>query len=360
MFLFTTPAARDPVPAGGAQGAATPVQQAIRRGAERTGVNFDYLLKTAQRESALDPEAKAATSSATGLFQFIDQTWLSMMRAEGPNHGLADAARAIGQSADGRLTVADPAMREQIMALRRDPQVASVMAGAFTQRNRETLSGALGREPDGGELYTAHVLGARGATELINAAATSPGRPAMQLFPDAAGANRSIFFDRAGRARSAAEVLDVLTAQHRAIAQVRVASGQGGSDQPDASGPPGGRKGLMGLFSTEGSRAPVSDAVARVWSGQRARGVQLASLEPAQRFFPTSGSVAAAPTQAAGPANELAAVTTGAGAGRLADAPKPPSRPSDLAAEAGASPRAKQSRQRPLNLNAFIRPGGAT
>ncbi len=346
MFLFTTPQTREAAPA-------TPVQQAIRQGADRTGVNFDYLLKTAQRESALDPEARARTSSATGLFQFIDQTWLAMVRSEGANHGLGDAARAIGQGADGRLSVADPAMREQIMALRRDPQVSSVMAGAFTQRNREFLSGVLGREPNGGELYTAHVLGARGGAELITAARNSPDRPAMQLFPEAAAANRGLFYDRAGKARSASELLGVLSAQHRDIAQV-----QGAQSGPSAEGPPGGRRGLMGLFSTEGSRAPVSDAVARVWSGRRAQGLQVASADQTQRFFPT-GEVRLA---SAPPPNELPALS-GSGsavpvAARLVDAPLPPSRPAELVAEPRRVRAGKANK--PLNLNAFIRPGGAT
>jgi hypothetical protein len=346
MFLFTTPATRETAPV-------SPVQQAIRQGADRTGVNFDYLLKTAQRESALDPDARARTSSATGLFQFIDQTWLAMVRAEGANHGLGDAARAIQQGADGRLSIADPKLRDQVMALRRDPEVASVMAGAFTQRNRESLTAALGRAPNGGELYTAHVLGARGAAELIGAARNSPDRPAMQMFPDAAGANRNIFFDRAGRARSAAEVLEVLGAQHRDIAQVQAAQSQ-------QQGQPAARKGLMGLFSTEGSRAPVSEAVAKLWSGRRAQGVQVASLDPAQRFFPTGGARQLA--DAAAPAGELAAVTQAPPAGKTVDAPQPPSRPADLRAEQRANvaePRERTKRGlKPLNLNAFIRPGG--
>jgi hypothetical protein len=241
-----------------------------------------------------------------------------------------------------------------VMALRRDPEMASVMAGAFTQRNRESLSGVLGREPTGSELYTAHVLGARGATDLIAAARTSPDRPAMQMFPDAAGANRNIFFDRAGRARSAAEVLDVLGAQHRDIQQVRAAQAQAGGAQ---QGLPGGRKGLMGLFSTEGSRAPVSEAVARVWSGRRDTGVQVASLDPAQRFFPTTGQPAASTPASAG--NELPAIAGPAPSGRLVDAPLPPARPASLAADAAQPQPARAKRGlKPLNLNAFIKPGG--
>ncbi|HLV85239.1 MAG TPA: transglycosylase SLT domain-containing protein [Devosia sp.] len=43
---------------------------------DRNGVDFDYLLQTAMRESSLNPQAKAQTSSAVGLFQFLESTWL--------------------------------------------------------------------------------------------------------------------------------------------------------------------------------------------------------------------------------------------------------------------------------------------
>src|SRR6476646_11882530 len=55
---------------------ATRVTGAIRDAARVTGAGFEYLLNTALRESNLNPSAKAKSSSATGLFQFIDQTWL--------------------------------------------------------------------------------------------------------------------------------------------------------------------------------------------------------------------------------------------------------------------------------------------
>ena len=44
------------------------VAGAIRRAAQATGASFDYLLATARVESNLNPNAKAASSSATGLF----------------------------------------------------------------------------------------------------------------------------------------------------------------------------------------------------------------------------------------------------------------------------------------------------
>ena len=165
MFLFTTPNTAQPSassPTGSAASVpATPVTDAIRKGASATGTDFDYLLRTAKRESALDPAAKAPTSSATGLFQFIEQTWLGVVKNDGPALGLSNAASAIVARGDGTYTVPDAAARQAILKLREEPETASAMAGALTRRNREALTAATGRAPSNGELYLAHVLGAR-------------------------------------------------------------------------------------------------------------------------------------------------------------------------------------------------------
>ncbi len=185
--------------------------QAFRAASTASGTPFDYLLGTAMRESALDPGARAATSSATGLFQFIESTWLQLIKEEGPRHGLGNAAAAIERTPRGGYRVADPEARRAILALRGDPEVSALMAGEFTRRNSDTLSARLGREPSSGELYAAHFLGAGGAAALITATAVTPQRAAVELFPEQAAANRPIFFRRDGVPRSVAEVYTNLT-----------------------------------------------------------------------------------------------------------------------------------------------------
>ena len=353
MFLFTTPQSREAQPAN-------PVVSAIRQGAERTGAGFDYLLKTAQRESALEPDAKARTSSATGLFQFIEQTWLAMVKQEGPKQGLSQYADAISESG-GRLSVSDPAAREKILQLRNDPQVAAVMAGALTQKNRDQLAGALGRQPQAGELYMAHVLGARGASDLIRAVASDPSRVAARDFPEAAAANRSIFYDKAGRARSAQEVYGVLAASHAGtqVAAGTAQAGQAGQGEiPEAEIAaalrPGRAKGLVGLFSTTGSRDPVSRAVADLWTTPSRGGTRVASLDSAERYFPRRNQGGATEAAASG-------VAPAAGAGKPVNAPLPPARPDDLSRPtAAAAQTAGRARPGPLDLSAFmVRRGGA-
>jgi hypothetical protein len=196
----------------GTQGAA--VIGAIRNAARATGADFQYLLATAQVESGLNPTASVSSSSAKGLFQFIDQTWLTTLKESGPALGYGRYADAIAQTPSGHYAVPDPAMRQQIMALRDDPAANAAMAGAFTQQNAAALRQRIGRDPSEGDLYVAHFLGAGGASQLINLANQSPGSTAASAFPNAAKANPSIFYDRQGRARSASEVYHVLVARY--------------------------------------------------------------------------------------------------------------------------------------------------
>ena len=196
---------------------ATRVTGAIRDAARATGAGFEYLLNTAIRESNLNPNAKAKTSSATGLFQFIDQTWLGTMKQSGAAHGYGKFADAITRTPSGRYTVADPAMREKVFALRKDPAANAVMAGEFANANAKVLNDRLGRKPTDGELYMAHFLGASGAARFIRAAEANPNGKAAALFPRAAHANNSIFYDKSGSARSLKQVYAGLVTRHDVI-----------------------------------------------------------------------------------------------------------------------------------------------
>lgn len=195
-------------------GAASPIAGAIRDAARTTGTSFEYLLTTAQIESNLNPSAQAATSSAKGLYQFIDQTWLATMKQAGPALGLGTYAAAIGQTADGQYVVPDPAARAAIMRLRSDPAVSAAMAGVYTRSNEARLTAAIGRAPSEGELYIAHFLGPDGAAKLIATAASQPQANAVAMFPGAAAANRPIFYDRFGHALGVGDVYRKLTGRY--------------------------------------------------------------------------------------------------------------------------------------------------
>ncbi len=187
------------------------VTGAIRSAAQATGTSFNYLLATAKIESDLDPNLTMKSSSASGLFQFIDQTWLGTLKQAGPAFGYGAYADAITRNpSTGRYTVDDPQMRREIMNLRSDPTANAVMAGVLTQKNAAALSRRIGRSPTEGELYMAHFLGAGGAAKLIDMTARDPQASAAAAFPAAAGANRPIFYDRSGNARSVSGVYSEL------------------------------------------------------------------------------------------------------------------------------------------------------
>lgn len=190
------------------QAVGTPdVRLSIARAAQATGVDFDYLLAQAKLESRLNPQARAGTSSAAGLYQFIGSTWLETLDRHGANHGLGWADAAIRESSGGSKIV-DPAMRAQIMALRYDPDAASLMAAELANDNKAALRETLGRDPDFAELYMAHFLGSDGAARFLTQMQQSPDATAAALFPKQAAANRPVFYDASGAPRSLSQVMD--------------------------------------------------------------------------------------------------------------------------------------------------------
>lgn len=270
------------------------VNDAIRTASRATGTRFEYLLATAKVESDLNPKASSSTSSARGLFQFIDQTWLAMMKGAGSRLGLSRYADAITQTGSGRYEVSDPAMRGTIMAMRDDPKTNALMAGVFTQSNATKLAGRLGRPPSDGELYIAHFLGSGGAAKLITLAANSPGAVAADAFPNAARANRSIFYDGQGHARTAAQVYGTLvgrydTARVRTSGAETLAANTAAQAKPDDPGRidpalfspqtytapqqasavsaanAGSAPLFQGLFRSDPDRPPVSRFIQDLW-----------------------------------------------------------------------------------------------
>lgn len=179
------------------------VYNAIRNAAAKTGVNFTYLMEKAAAESSFDANAKAKTSSATGLFQFIESTWLKMVKNHGEKYGLSAYADKIND--DGK--VSDSKTRKEILNLRKDPEIASYMAAEFASDNYDYLKAHVGGQIDSTELYLAHFLGAGGAAGFLNAMKKSPNMTAADLFPKEARSNRNVFYDaKSGAPRSLREI----------------------------------------------------------------------------------------------------------------------------------------------------------
>ncbi|MCA8907099.1 MAG: transglycosylase SLT domain-containing protein [Rhodospirillaceae bacterium] len=184
------------------------VLSAVRDASARTGVDFRYMMAKAATESAFNPHARAATSNATGLYQFINSTWIAMVHNHGDAYGLGAYAAQIVERPDGTLDVPDPAMRQQILGLRDDPALSAYMAAEYALENRTYLEQTVGGTIGATELYLGHFLGAHGAARFLSAVRSDPQTIGAHLFPAAAAANGPAFY-RDGRALTVREIYDL-------------------------------------------------------------------------------------------------------------------------------------------------------
>ena len=207
------------------------VRAAIRSASAETGVDFSYLMAKAAVESSFRPDAKAPTSSATGLYQFIESTWLNMVERHGAEHGLEAEAAALGSGS------VDGAMRRQILDLRNDPKLASAMAAVYTRENVEHLRRTVGGRIGTTEQYLAHFLGAGGAEQFLKAMREDAAQSAADIMPSAARSNRTIFYQD-GSPRSLAEVYDHFAAKFDGTAGTAVAETDARGSATEAAPPP--------------------------------------------------------------------------------------------------------------------------
>ncbi len=192
---------------------ATPgVVHAIQKASASTGVDFAYLMEKAAAESSFRTDIKAKTSSATGLFQFIEKTWIAMVRDHGHDHGLKKYADKI--SADGKVT--DARTRREILELRKDPETAAAMAAEYAADNKAYLESRVKGDIGPVELYLAHFMGPGGAAGFLSAMKKNPLDTAADIFPTAARANRGVFYDsKTGQPRTLAGVYDFFAQKFR-------------------------------------------------------------------------------------------------------------------------------------------------
>lgn len=176
-----------------------PVGEIIVGKANQYGVPPAIALGIAQIESGLNPNAKAGTSSAGGLFQFIDGT--------AAQYGLSNKFDAS----------------------------ANADAGArFTRDNMNRLRKTLGREPTPGEVYLAHFSGVGAAEDLGQAHANTP---TTEIFSAAAiNANRSILEGKtAGQVRAWADRKMAAAMQKAGGGTYQVANGDQQAAAPEWS-----------------------------------------------------------------------------------------------------------------------------
>jgi hypothetical protein len=250
------------------------ISTALRKASLESGSPFELLMASAEMESGLRADAKASASSATGLFQFTEQTWLDTIRRHGAEHGMSSEASAIVDQS-GRLTTADPAIRQRILNLRTDVSVASALAGDHLHDLSNTLSTGLGRAVTAGEVYLGHFLGAHGAKQIISA---PQDQIAANLLPEAARGNMRLFYAADGTPYTAGQFLQKIQARlNQAITQVGFAA-QSGPASPTGSGRTANASPLRGV----GTSDPGASIPQRIQSALE-RQVMASLMEPLLR-----------------------------------------------------------------------------
>jgi hypothetical protein len=159
--------------------APTGVLNAIKTASAKTGVSFSYLMEKAAAESNFNPDIRAKTSSATGLFQFIESTWMDMVDKHGAKYGI-DKSQS----------------KSDLLNLRKDPSISSFMAAEFAEGNKAHLEKTIGGDIGNTELYFAHFMGAGGASAFLGQLEKNPLSVAADIFPKEARANKGVFYDR--------------------------------------------------------------------------------------------------------------------------------------------------------------------
>ena len=165
------------------------------------------LMAIADKESRFAPKANASTSSASGLFQFVEATWFKALRSFGWRHGREQEAKAI-QGDDKEMRVA-PQKRAELLRLRNDPFLSAVLAAEMLKHDGEGIAGRLGRPLTQGETYLIHFLGPEGAERFMKKMDDDPRASAAALLPRAAKTNKPIFYERQGRRMKGRSVREV-------------------------------------------------------------------------------------------------------------------------------------------------------
>lgn len=185
----------------------TDVKQIITEAAKTTGVDPNIMNTFAAVESGFNPNARASTSSATGLFQFTQATWNEQLGKHGRKYNIAPNTSPT------------------------DPRANSLLAGELIKSNLKSIE-SVKPNPNVTDAYLTHFLGAGGAKTFL---AAEPTRPAAEVMPRAADANKSIFFNN-GIALTIADVYKKLENKLKKAAQsFGINLNIGSSDLPNKS-----------------------------------------------------------------------------------------------------------------------------
>ena len=147
--------------------------------AKTTGVDANLLKTFAAIESSFNPNAGAGTSTAKGLFQFINSTWATMLDKYGKKYGLSPSTSVY------------------------DPRANALMGAEFLKENQKGLK-SINRGNSPVELYLAHFLGLGGARRLFSAPEGDPAN--LHVDEKSIRANYDVFYKN-GKIRTVRDII---------------------------------------------------------------------------------------------------------------------------------------------------------
>lgn len=147
------------------------VKSALSNASTQTGIPLDTLVKFAHVESGFRTEVKAGTSSAKGLFQFVGGTWKEMIAKYSKQYNI-----------DPKTDVSDPSAN-------------AIMGAVYLKTNMDRLK-KNNLPVSEQNLYLLHFLGPGGGVAFIKRVLKTPDALAATIFPKAARANESIFYNK--------------------------------------------------------------------------------------------------------------------------------------------------------------------
>ena len=166
------------------------VAEMIVAASEMAGMDPGLMLTVGMMESSLKPKAGAGSSSAKGLYQFINSTWTEVLGKYGNKYGIPKNASVY------------------------DPWANTLMGAEYLKEGARKIQGTLGRPATPVDLYMTHFMGGGGGSSFLRNLARKPDAPAAADFEKAARANPKVFFKN-GRMLSYAEVYDALQRRAR-------------------------------------------------------------------------------------------------------------------------------------------------
>lgn len=159
--------------------------------------NYNFTLS--HHESRSDPQAVNKDTDATGMWQFLQQTWLGQLATNGVQYA-PELAQLISYVPNknpkkfGKWVVNDPEMKQKILDMRKDPAVSTIIHNELTDENPREYKRRTGQTLALSERYHVHFLGVSGFIELKKQLARDPDQLAINVFPDIVGPNKPVFY----------------------------------------------------------------------------------------------------------------------------------------------------------------------